>query len=125
MQERSKKAIGIARLLKAPQSVLLGSFAGVILMGALCLWLPWSHRPGSVSFVDALFTSTSAVCVTGLTVVDTATDFTLLGQVIIVFLIQIGGLGVMTFAALALQVVGRRLSLISQAVLSDVFFKGT
>lgn len=117
------KEVRIARVLRSPQTALVGSFAGVILIGALFLWLPWSSRPGAVSFVDALFTSTSAVCVTGLTVVDTVTDFTFPGKVIIVILIQIGGLGTMTFAALALQLAGRRMSLMSQALVSDSFFQ--
>jgi len=103
--------------------MLVGGFAAVILLGAAILRLPWCHAPGQVSFVDALFTSTSAVCVTGLTVVDTANDFTFLGQVVILLLIQTGGLGVMSFAALAFQIVGRRMSLQSQALLSDTFFQ--
>jgi trk system potassium uptake protein TrkH len=76
-----------------------------------------------VGFLDALFTSTSAVCVTGLVVVDTAKDFTLFGQIVIMLLIQAGGLGVMTFAALLFQVLGRRLSLTSQAALHDSLFQ--
>ena len=83
--------------------------------------LPWSQTKGEVGFVDALFTSTSAVCVTGLVVVDTGTAYTLFGQTRIVGLIQIGGLGVMTFACLAFLMLGRRLSLASQAALPDAF----
>ena len=60
--------------------------------------LPKAHH-GSLSFIDALFTSTSAVCITGLTVVDTATTFTTTGQVVLLLLIQIGGIGVMTFTS--------------------------
>ncbi len=92
-------------------------------MGTLLLLLPWSQTKGEVRLVDALFTSTSAVCVTGLVVVDTGTAFTLMGQTVIVALIQIGGLGIMTFAALAYLVMGRRLSLASQAALHDAFFQ--
>lgn len=76
-----------------------------------------------MGFVDALFTSTSAVCVTGLVVVNTGTAYTLFGQTVIVALIQIGGLGIMTFAALAYLMLGRRLSLASQAALHDAFFQ--
>jgi trk system potassium uptake protein len=109
--------------LKSPQFLLIGGFAGVIWGGAILLWLPWCHQPGQLSFLDALFTSTSAVCVTGLVVVDTGTVFTTIGQVIIMLLIQTGGLGVMTFAALTFQMLGRRLSLQSQMVLHDSFFQ--
>lgn len=108
---------------KMPQTLLIGGFAGIILAGTLLLLLPWSQTKGEVGFVDALFTSTSAVCVTGLVVVDTGTAYTLLGQTVIVALIQIGGLGIMTFAALAYLMLGRRLSLASQAALHDAFFQ--
>ncbi|MFZ5447949.1 MAG: TrkH family potassium uptake protein [Thermodesulfobacteriota bacterium] len=106
-----------------PQALLIGGFAGIILLGTLFLLLPWSQTKGEVGFVDALFTSTSAVCVTGLVVVDTGTAFTQFGQVVIITLIQIGGLGIMTFAALAYLMLGRRLSLASQAALQDAFFQ--
>lgn len=106
-----------------PQTLLIGGFGGTILLGALLLLLPWSQTKGEVGFVDALFTSTSAVCVTGLAVVDTGTAYTKFGQVVIVALIQIGGLGIMTFAAMAYLMLGRRLSLASQAALHDAFFQ--
>lgn len=109
--------------LKSPQFLLVGGFASVILAGSLLLWLPWAHQPGQVSFLTALFTATSAVCVTGLIVVDTGTVFTSFGQVVILFLIQAGGLGVMTFAALTFRMLGRRLSLQSQMMLHDSFFQ--
>ena len=80
----------------------VAGFLAVILIGSALLILPWSHHPGAVGYLDALFTSTSAVCVTGLVTVNTATDYTVAGQVVIIVLIQIGGLGVMTYAALAL-----------------------
>jgi trk system potassium uptake protein TrkH len=110
-------------LLGLPEALLVGSFGGVILMGALLLRLPWAHLAGRVNFLDALFTSTSAVCVTGLVVVDTGTDFTRFGQIVIILLIQAGGLGIMTFAALMFQFLGRRLSLRSQSVLHGSFFQ--
>ena len=69
------------------------------LLGAIILRLPFSHT-GVVTFSDALFTAASAVTVTGLVVVDTGSDYTLMGQIVIALLIQIGGLGLMTFAAL-------------------------
>lgn len=79
--------------------IFITSFAVVIIVGMLLLMLP-KATTGGISPVDALFTSASAVCVTGLIVVDTAKDFTIIGQIIILFLIQIGGLGMMTFTGL-------------------------
>jgi trk system potassium uptake protein len=110
-------------LVRTPQTIVIAGFAAVILLGALVLRHPWSHGSETVGFVDALFTSTSAVCVTGLTVVDTGTRFTTFGHVVIMLLIQAGGLGVMTFAAVAFQLSGRRLSLKSRAMLHDSFFQ--
>lgn len=79
-----------------PAMIFIGSFAFLILVGAGLLLLPNSTTHG-ISIIDALFTSTSAVCVTGLICVDTATAFTPFGKVVIIVLIQMGGLGVMTF----------------------------
>ncbi|MEZ7866842.1 MAG: potassium transporter TrkG [Paludibacteraceae bacterium] len=81
-----------------PAQLFVASFFIIILMGSLLLMLPNATR-GDISYVDALFTATSAVCVTGLTVVDTGSVFTLIGQTIIIALIQIGGLGIMTFTS--------------------------
>ena len=84
----------IMRKLSPPRAITLG-FMTVILMGACILMLPISLRDGqTLSFVNALFTSTSAVCVTGLVVVDTYTVFSPFGQTVLALLIQIGGLGV-------------------------------
>ncbi|MBN1632377.1 MAG: ATPase [Thermoleophilia bacterium] len=109
--------------LRTPQALPAMGFAAAILIGSVLLWLPWSHQSGSVGYLDALFTSTSAVCVTGLVTLNTATDFTVAGQVIILLLIQIGGLGVMTYAAMAFSLIGRRMSLRSQAALHDSLFQ--
>ncbi len=81
-----------------PQVIFVGSFALLVLMGAGLLMLPRATTE-PISFVDALFTSVSAVCVTGLTTLDVATIFTPLGKTIICLLIQIGGLGIMTFTS--------------------------
>ena len=79
--------------------IVLG-FAGLILFGTFLLMLPISSASGSfTSFIDALFTSTSATCVTGLIVHDTGTYWSLFGRIVIIVLIQIGGLGVVTVAA--------------------------
>lgn len=81
-----------------PAQLFVLTFLGLILIGALLLMLPRATHNG-ISFINALFTSTSAVCVTGLIVVDTGTYFTTLGQTIIMLLIQAGGLGILTFAS--------------------------
>ncbi|MFP4162602.1 MAG: TrkH family potassium uptake protein [Chitinispirillaceae bacterium] len=105
----------IARI--KPEEIILLSFAATIVLGTILLWLPLSHF-GNIGFLDALFTATSAVCVTGLIVVDTGSAFTVFGQCIILLLIEIGGLGVMTFAALAFDLLGRRLSLSGQEAMT-------
>ncbi len=110
-------------LFRVPQMLPVTGFAALILVGSALLWAPWSHEPGAVSYLDALFTSTSAVCVTGLVTVSTAQDFTVAGQVIILLLIQIGGLGVMTYAAMVLSLLRRRLSLRAQAALHESLFQ--
>ncbi len=112
-----------AVVLRLPQIVPIAGFLVVILVGSLLLWLPWSHDPHAVSYLNALFTSTSAVCVTGLTTVNTAADYTVAGQVVILILIQIGGLGVMTYAAMAVTLLRRRLSLRARAALHDSLFQ--
>lgn len=80
-----------------PSRLFVLSFLATILFGALLLMLPAAVTSGKNNFIDALFTSTSAVCVTGLITVDTATYYTPFGQIIIMLLFQIGGLGLMTF----------------------------
>ena len=92
------------------QAVVLG-FLSAVLLGTALLMLPaMTTGPAGTTFVDALFTATSAVCVTGLTVVDTATHWTPLGQVTILVLIQLGGLGIMIFASLIGLALARKLS---------------
>lgn len=108
---------------KVPQAIPALGFLAIILAGSGLLAAPWSHPPGAVGYLDALFTSTSAVCVTGLTTVSTATDYTVLGQATILLLIQIGGLGVMTYAAIAFTLLRRRMSLRTQAALHDSLFQ--
>lgn len=95
-----------------PPRLLVSSFAALCALGTLLLALPLSRAgtgPG-LPFLDALFTAVSAACVTGLAVLDTPNDFSLFGQAVILLLIQTGGLGIMTFAAAAFVVLGRRLS---------------
>lgn len=102
-----------------PTQVIVLSFAGAILLGAALLTTGLASTSSPVSFVDALFTSTSAVCVTGLAVVDTGTRFSPFGQVVIVLLVQLGGLGIMTFSSVFLLVTGRRLSFRGQVVVEE------
>jgi trk system potassium uptake protein TrkH len=99
--------------------ILMFSFAGAILIGTLLLMLPPASVGKSLSFVDALFTATSATCVTGLTVVDTGTHFTAFGQMVILALIQMGGLGIMTFSTFFLFLFGRSVSMKYHDALSD------
>jgi trk system potassium uptake protein len=95
-----------------PPQLFVGSFAGMILLGTLGLmFLPGLYVNERLGWVDALFTATSAVCVTGLIVVDTATHFTVRGQAFILLLIQLGGLGMITFTTLIILALGGRLSL--------------
>jgi len=103
-----------------PVSLML-SFAGVILVGTILLMLPTSSRQGVVTnFVTALFTSTSATCVTGLTVVDTGTYFSLFGQIVILLLIQVGGLGIMTISTAFALILGQRITLKLENVMHNV-----
>ncbi|ETN94217.1 trk-type K+ transport system, membrane component [Zhouia amylolytica AD3] len=82
-----------------PAIIFVGSFFIIDLLGAFLLMLPKATTQGDIHFIDALFTATSAVCVTGLAVLDTSKDFTTFGQSIILFLIQLGGLGILTFTS--------------------------
>ena len=101
------------------QIVILG-FAAVILLGTGLLMLPVSSRAGGwTSIEDALFTATSAVCVTGLVVRDTGTYWSFFGQAVILLLIQIGGLGIISVAAFVATLSGRRISLLQRSMLQD------
>jgi trk system potassium uptake protein TrkH len=90
-----------------------------ILAGTVLLLLPFTTTTGHISLIDALFTATSGVCVTGLIVQDTATYFTPVGQIIILILIQLGGLGIMTFSTLVLIAAGRRISIKDRIILQQ------
>ena len=92
----------------------------VILIGALLLTLPITHTNGEwLSFIDALFTATSATCVVGLVVVDTGTYFNILGQLIIIFLIQIGGVGVMTLTTMIVLGMGKHIGLKERLLIQE------
>lgn len=103
-----------------PSMILVIGFATVILLGAILLNAPIaSQNNQSVGFVNALFTSTSAVCVTGLIVVNTAEHWSVFGQVVIMFLIQIGGLGFMTMATLIALLMGKRIGLKNRIIMQE------
>ena len=105
--------------LKGVQILALG-FLAVILIGALILTLPISSASGETTdFLDALFTSTSAVCVTGLVTLDTGTHWSMFGQTIIMLLIEIGGLGFMSFTTLIAIILGKKITLRDRLILQD------
>ena len=109
----------LKRKLTSFQIILLG-FAGVILLGAFLLTLPISSKTHEwTSFIDALFTSTSAVCVTGLIVFDTATYWTIFGQIVILLLIQIGGMGIVTIAVSLAVISGKKIGLFSRETMKN------
>ena len=114
-----EEAVRCKRGLSSFQIIILG-FAGVILLGALLLMLPVSTTGGNVTpFNEALFTATSAVCVTGLIIQDTGSYWSTFGQAVILALIQIGGLGVVTIAASFALLSGRKISLMQRSTMQD------
>jgi trk system potassium uptake protein TrkH len=110
------------RMLKLhPATLILASFLAVIVAGAALLQLPWSTVSGHIRWIDALFTATSAVCVTGLVVLDTGSYFTVFGQLVILSMIQVGGLGVMTVSVALFQWAGRMVSFRQRMLMQDLF----
>ena len=105
----------------SPARIFIFSFAVVILLGAILLWLPFSAGRNPISFVDALFTSASAVCVTGLTVLDLGTDLTFGGQIVTLFLFQVGGLGIITFSVVLFGLMGRSISFRGREIVQSTF----
>jgi len=102
-----------------PQLIAFGYFV-LILTGTILLMLPWSTKsPYSTDFLTALFTATSATCVTGLVVVDTFTHWTIFGQVVILVLIQIGGLGFMTVITMISFFLHRKIGLKERGLLRE------
>ena len=111
--------ITIKKRLSSSQIIILG-FAGTILLGSILLTLPFSTRDGhGALFSDALFTATSAVCVTGLVVQDTATYWSTFGQAVIIALIQIGGMGVVTVAIAISSFSGKQISLKQRSTMQE------
>ena len=103
-----------------PPKYILVSFAGLILLGAFLLCLPISNTSGNwASFIDALFTSTSSVCVTGLMVFDVAMELSLFGQIVVLLLIQIGGLGFVTLTSFIFLLVGKKINYSTRITLQE------
>lgn len=119
MRLRFKGLILKRRRLSSSQIIMLG-FMGVIAFGTILLMLPWS-RAGEegAPFLDALFTATSATCVTGLITHDTATYWSLFGQAVILCLIQVGGLGVITVAIFITELSGRKIGLMQRSTMQE------
>lgn len=107
-------------LLSQPARILFTTFLSLCILGVLLLTIPTATTTGKIDLIDAAFTSVSAVCVTGLTVLDTPHDFTPIGQGFILLLIQLGGLGIMSIATVALHAIGRRISLRQERMLSTM-----
>ncbi|MDD5711917.1 MAG: TrkH family potassium uptake protein, partial [Smithellaceae bacterium] len=105
----------------SPSRIFILSFATVILAGGIVLWLPLSSSGKPISFVDALFTSASAVCVTGLTVLNIGGDLSLPGQIVTIFLFQIGGLGIITFSTFFFGLMGRGISFKGRDIIQSTF----
>lgn len=105
---------------KSPFRIIIFGFLLVIFMGSFLLMLPVSTKTGECTpFLDALFTSTSAVCVTGLVIHDTATYWSNFGQSVIILLIQIGGLGVITVAGAFAILSGRKIGLMQRSTMQE------
>jgi trk system potassium uptake protein TrkH len=116
---------GLARIRLRPAGLAFLSFLILILSGALVLLLPNMTPPGrGLRFIDALFTATSACCVTGLTVVDTGSAFSTIGQTAVMILIQLGGLGIMVLAAFLALAISRDVGLRERAMLRDALNLG-
>lgn len=118
--EAVKLSTGLTTIKLKPAATFVYTYVLLILVGAGVLMLPeMTTQPGSLSFIDALFTSTSATCVTGLIVVDTATAFTFKGQLVIMLLFQLGALGVLTFATFFAMFLKKGLGIGHQALIRD------
>lgn len=112
--------VNVAASGRNPTKALIGIFLVLIFVGACLLKLPRSYKSEPTSFVDALFTATSATCVTGLVVKDTGSHFSLTGQVVILSLIQLGGLGIVIFGAVLALLLGQALSVRESIAMQDL-----
>src|SRR5690606_5558548 len=118
LERETRRSLSLWRRLTAAQ-LFVGSFVALVLLGtALLLLLPGLYTGERISVIDAVFMATSAICVTGLAVVDTATFLTPAGQAVLLLLVQLGGLGILTFTTLIILVLGRRITLRGEALVS-------
>ncbi|WP_036647548.1 TrkH family potassium uptake protein [Paenibacillus pini] len=109
-----------------PAKILVFGFLFIIAIGTLLLYLPIASSTGkSISFLNALFTATSATCVTGLVVLDTGTDFSHFGQIVMIMLVQVGGIGFMTMATLIALVLNKKISLRERLILQEALNHGS
>ena len=116
-----RTGINLAASGRNPTQTLIGSFVVLIISGAGLLMLPAANSGGqNLSLVDALFTSTSATCVTGLIVKDTGQEFSMMGQVVILTLIQLGGLGIVVFGAVLALLLGQAFSVRESVAMQDL-----
>ncbi|MEW6672752.1 MAG: TrkH family potassium uptake protein [Thermodesulfobacteriota bacterium] len=121
MSAKEKMSWYLRAFLQSPARLSIMAFAVLILTGTLLLILPAASNGQHIGFINAFFTATSAACVTGLAVVDTGSRFTLFGQLVVLALIQVGGLGIMTISTLLLLMAGRRPGLTGRLVVRDTF----
>ena len=115
-----RACVNLAASGRSPTRTLIASFLVLIISGAGLLMLPRASTGENLGFVDSLFTATSATCVTGLIVKDTGRDFSLMGQLVILALIQLGGLGIVVFGAVFALLLGQALSLRESVAMQDL-----
>ena len=121
MKSLKSKIIYCLHKMNTSQIITLG-FAGVIFLGGIILWMPFCTVPGErTSFTDALFTATTCICVTGLVTVVTAAHWTIIGKIVILLLIQIGGIGVITLTSLVFISFHRRISLRNRRMIQESY----
>jgi len=120
-----RTTVALAASGRNPTRTLIASFVVLILSGTGILMLPKSAAGDGVGFVDALFTATSATCVTGLAVKDVGSDYTLMGQLTILSLIQLGGLGIVIFGAVFALLLGQALGIRESAAMQDILSEQT
>ncbi|MBQ6516694.1 hypothetical protein IJI31_05890 [bacterium] len=124
MEKIAKKISGLfvdvvyAEAVKSPVRILPATFLMLCLLGGILLYFPFS---GKMSFIDALFTSVSGVCVTGLSVSDISTELTILGQFILMLLIQVGGLGIMSISSIIFLILGKKMSVTYEKTAKSMF----
>ena len=114
--EKAQKKVTVS-----PYLIVLLSLVGIILLGSFLLTLPFAHQDGQWGkYLDSLFVSTSATCVTGLMTINNYGDLTVFGQVVVLIMLQIGGLGLMTFISIFLMALKNKLNYSNRSLLKDM-----